>query len=302
MQLLIVISVLALALKLLALWNVKGLLHKASPFVVAIALAFAVMNICELSVFYIANNQGNGFAALIIYYAFSLVASFSVLALALANTTIKTKWWLYPLATAFLVVEAILLTPGAAIAGVQSIGYSITRTPGPLYFIIQLGLLIPLVIMVCTLSVTLLTSKQRSARTLAKTYMFAFVPVAVIAILVVALMALGFKVNASGFISLTVCVTIWILFFACTKENQYLFLSFIPKTREHKSVYSIATHLACPGNGLKQALTQLESQIITETLATTGGNITHASEILGIGRSTLSQKITKLGIGENVRH
>ncbi|WP_139309902.1 helix-turn-helix domain-containing protein [Teredinibacter haidensis] len=257
------------------------------------------MNICELGVFRVANNQGDGLTALIIYYAFALIAAYSTLALTLTNTTIKTKWWLYPLGTVFLFVEAVLLTPGAAIAGAQSIGYSITRISGPFYIVIQLGLLVPLVTMVCVLGFTILTSKQRSARTLAKTYMFAFAPMATIAILVVLLMALGFKINASGFISVTVCLTIWILFFTSTEKNQYVFLSFIPKTRENKSVYTIATNLACPENGLKQALLELESRIIEETLAKTSGNITHASEILGIARSTLSQKVAKLGLGGN---
>jgi len=298
-QYLLLISILALSLKLLALWNVKALVLEASPFIVAISAAFLIMNVCELSGFYFANKHGSGLTELIVYYAFALLAAFSILGLALANTTINTKLWHYPLATAFLLVEAVLLTPGAAIAGIQSIGYSATRIPGPLYIVIQLGLLLPLIAMICILSFTLLTSKQRRARTRAKTYMFAFTPIVAVAILVVLLMALGFKINASGFISVTVCVTIWILFFASTETNQYVFLSFIPKTRENKSVYTIATNLACPENGLKQALLELESRIIEETLAKTSGNITHASEILGIARSTLSQKVAKLGLGGN---
>ena len=301
MQYLVLISVLALSLKLLALWNVKGHLHNASPFVMAIAAAFVIMNVCELSGFYFANRQGNGLPMLIAYYAFALMAAFATLSLALANTALNTKLWLYPLAAAFLLVEIVLLTPGLAIAGIQSIGYSATRIPGPLYIVVQIGLLVPLISMVGVLSFTLITSKEREAKTLARTYLFAFSPLAAATVLVVLLMAIGLKVNASGFISLTVCLTIWALLFASTEKNQYVFLSFIPRTRENKSVYAIATNLACPENGLKQALLELESRIIEETLAKTSGNITHASEILGIGRSTLSQKVTKFGISAGAK-
>ncbi len=301
MQYLVLVSVLALALKILALWNVRGLIHKASPFVYVLSFAFIAMNICELSVFHVVNKNGDGFAALIIYYVFALVAAYATLALVLSTTPIETKWWLYPLAAVFILVEIVLLVPGAGIAGVQSIGYSVTRVPGPLYLVIQLGLLLPLVGLISVLVYMMLASKQREAKTLAKTYMFAFAPMAVIGILVVLLMALGLKVNASGFISVTVCLTIWVLFFASTEKNQYVFLSFIPRTRENKSVYAIATNLACPENGLKQALLELESRIIEETLAKTSGNITHASEILGIGRSTLSQKVTKFGISAGAK-
>lgn len=301
MQYLVLISVLALSLKLLALWNIKGLIKKASPFALAIAIAFLVMNVCELCGFYFASREGGGLPILITYYAAAVLAAFSMFALALQTTRLRTKHWLIPLAILFCIIEATLIVPGAAIAGIESIGYSATRIPGPLYIVVQVGMLLPLGSMFGLLLFTLFNSKRRESVTKAKVYLFSFSPLAVVMILVIILMALGLKVNASGFISLTVCLTMWVLLFASNEKNQYLFLSFIPNTREHRSVYSIATNLASPDNGLKQALLELESRIIEETLAKTDGNITHASEILGIGRSTLSQKVTKFGIGGNYR-
>jgi len=267
--------------------------------VLVIFTAFFVMNICELIGFRVSQTDANGLPVLILYYGFAVLASFSMLALALDNTGLDRRLWAIPLVTTFIVVVVTLLSPGAAIVGIENIGFSATRVPGPYYFVVQLGLIVPLLSMIGILTFSATTAKNRTSSSLAKIYLIAFAPVAITGVFIVLLMSLGAKINASGFVSLVVCGTIWVLLYTSTKKNQYVFMSYIPNTKENRSVHSIAAHLACPENGLKQALANLEAQIIKETLAMTEGNITHASEILGIGRSTLSQKAAKLEVNDH---
>lgn len=299
MMYIVSISLLALALKILTLWQARALLHHLSPYIIAISISFFGMNFCELSLLNVVLKGSDGFIALVLYYLFSLTAVHAMFALTLTNTAIPRLRWQIPLALLFFLVLIAVVVPKAGILGVTNIGYSITRIPGPYYLVIQIGYCIPLIGTSMVLVNSLLNAKDHKKRVHAKTYLTAFLPFITVCLLVLLLMQLGFRINGSGLLSVTLCLSLWILLFTRSEKNQNLVLSFIPATRESKRIQALANKIADPKRGLKQTLKEMEAKIIEETLAKTDGNITHASKILGIGRSTLSEKISKFGLGQN---
>ncbi len=61
---------------------------------------------------------------------------------------------------------------------------------------------------------------------------------------------------------------------------------------------SYATHLPSDGIDLKQYLARIEQDMITQALADSGGVVQRAAELLGIGRTTLVEKIRRYGLND----
>ncbi len=59
-----------------------------------------------------------------------------------------------------------------------------------------------------------------------------------------------------------------------------------------------ATHLPSDGIDLKQYLARIEQDMITQALADSGGVVQRAAELLGIGRTTLVEKIRRYGLND----
>ena len=67
-------------------------------------------------------------------------------------------------------------------------------------------------------------------------------------------------------------------------EEDFGFLS---KAQQEGSAWTVPTHLS---------LQEVERQVIEATLKRTAGNVKEASEILGIDRSTIYERIKKFNI------
>lgn len=299
---LLLISSLALSLKLLVIWHSRRVIPLVSAYVLAIFSSFLIMNVCELLGFYSAHNGGtNGLPLLVIYYLSAIASTFAMLALALENTGLSPRWWAYPVLIGFLVTIFATIIPGAAISGIENIGYSITRVPGPYYWVIQIGLVVPILLCTLVLLHTAVRSRHHKQSALANIYLAAYFPVALTAVGVVLLMALGVKINASGFMSLAVCISLWILLYTTTRRNQFLFMAYLPHTREHRFIQRISNHMMSLTTGnMDQAVHALEARIIEEALTMTDGDKNQAAQILGLEERVLEEKLqaaAKAGYG-----
>ena len=190
-----------------------------------------------------------------------------------------------------IVCAAPIFIPNAAIAGVQSIGYSVTRIEGPYYFLVQIGILVPLLASLLVMTFFYCTLKETLAKKRTLLLIIACSPFILSVFTIVGLMAVGVKINAVAIISLSICVTLWVLIYTERKEKLYRFMSFIPYTQENRALTHFSEFLANPSKGLNEAKEALERNMIREALSLCDGNKLHAASMLGVSRQTLQRRL-----------
>ncbi len=258
------------------------------------------LNLSELAAFFFVSDPQSGFSVLLSYYFFALLSFYSLLALTLDNANKLTLPIKIILLISFLIVTVVLLIPNAALAGVESIGYSITRVAGPYYFVIQLGLLLPLL---CSLVLLFYFSARGESVVIqqkAKILLFACSPVFASTLLVIVLMQLGYRINASVVLSLMITVTMFVLLLSERKEYRFQFMDraylyrmarLIPRSTDSRFIAAMVNLVTHPNIGLEKGRELIEQEMVREALVLSNGHKGKAAEMLGISRQTLIRKI-----------
>lgn len=287
-------SIAALSLKLTIFWFGRNSLSTASLWLWLFLLGLFGMNLVELIGFYYVEQPEKGIIWLSGYYIFAELAFLSLVALSLENAN-RLSGMIKLLVALFFIVGVIpLIVPGLALDGAKSIGYSVTRIPGPYYFIVQIAILLPLMGSVCVSGYYALRGKSHSVRRKSQILLISCIPIFSSVILVMAAMQMGYAINASVVLSLMITITLLILIATEHKENQYKFMSLIPKTKEHIFVKQLSNLIVDPTIGLDQGRELIEQEMIKEALILSSGNKIKAASILGISRQTLQRKMDKL--------
>lgn len=284
-------SIFALALKITIFWFGRHSMKTATPWLWAFFLALFGLNLFELTSFY--NIESSQFALLILkgYYTCALASCSSLLLIALHNTGKAKKFTVgitIFLSTLFIVTTLI---PNAAISDVKSIGYSITRVAGPFYVIIQAGILVPLIATILLSLHSCFFSRDYFQRRKSQILLIACSPTFIAVFVVMLLMQMGFKINASVIVSITINITLLILIYTECTERQYRFMTIIPKTKENHFVKNLSLLITDPTIGLEKGRLLIEKEMIKETLLLTKGNKITAAKILGVSRQTLHRRI-----------
>ena len=286
-------SILALALKLTVFWFGRNSIATASAWLWLFFIGLFGMNLSELVTFYYVANPQAGFFWLSAYYISAVLAFFSLLALSLDNANRLNVWGKYLLVGTMVVSILPLLVPGAALAGVESIGYSITRIAGPYYFMVQLGILVPLLFaLIISLYFSIRAVSQTSKRR-SQILLISCMPIFISVIGIMGVMHAGVKVNASVILSLMITFTLMILIYTEHKERQYKFMSLIPATKEYRFIKRLSRLVTDPAMGLEQGRDFIEQEMIREALIMAGGNKIKAASMLGVSRQTLQRKLDK---------
>ncbi len=285
-------SIFALALKLTIFWFGRRSLTTASIWLWIFFVGLFGMNLIELiGFYYVKYAPDKGLLELRLYYIFAELMLVSLCALSLENAGKLTTPIRNTLILFFIICAAPLIIPGAAITGFKNIGYSITRIPGPYYFIVQLGILLPLLGSIIASVYYSFNAKTYSEKRKSQILFIACSPFLVSIIIIMVLMQTGVKINAAVILSLMINITLLILIYTEHKENQYKFMSIIPRTREHEFIKKLSHIVTDPTIGLKRGRELIEKEMIYEALISTEGNKIKAAKLLGISRQTLHRRL-----------
>lgn len=206
-----------------------------------------------------------------------------------------------------LASSTAVILPGAGIAGVQSLGHSITRVAGPFYWVFQLTFLFFLAAAVSLLAREVWVGEPHGVRRRSKALLMAAAPFFLGGPSVVVLMQLGFQVNAVATASFT--IILFLLAFIITesevvsvsaepKEDRLSrLLSLWPATSEFKLTAHVRKAICeREKTGFQAGMETFEKAIISDILRSCNGNKSIAAKQLGISRTTLRRKLEALGL------
>ncbi|WP_018014274.1 helix-turn-helix domain-containing protein [Teredinibacter turnerae] len=287
------LSGISLLLKLLTLLQFRKCFRTFPVCILLIAFSFIAMNLCELCFQHVLLEQDGGYTVVTLYYVFSLLGIYAVLSYAIQFSPHFQLWWQIITTGLLLAPQLFVLLTGIGITTIVRWDDSFTQLSGHYFFIVQLGYYLQPFIIVTVLLYTMASTKTHNVRLRVKSLLVALLPLLAAAPGIVNLFTSSLPIYISGVTSILFAITLWFVCFTHIAKNQFLLMSYMPFSRESRILRSLAETVAQPDRGLRKVLQEYETQILNETLAKTDGNITHAAKILKIGRSTLSQKVSK---------
>lgn len=299
-------SILCLFLKVVIVWLYRAYIAFYSTWAKALLLSLFSMNLLEFVGYYYPMDGKNALLLLSLYYISVISAGGTILGLSLLITERLSRAWLMTVLLTLAITETASLVPGVVLNGVSSVGYSLTRVPGPYYWLFQVAMLFFLCGGALVLVQGALTNRSAAIRRKAKALLIALAPLLITSVAVIVLMQLGFKITNSVVGSLAILVFLLILL---ATENAIIadpegsdgklfrFLSYLPATEEFKLATRVRQALWINRlDGLHSTVTEFERMIISEALALGGGNKSSTAELLGISRASLRRKLNTSGI------
>jgi hypothetical protein len=292
--LLLLPSLSAIIIKLLILWFGWSSIKKSNLWFWLFLVGLLGINVSELILLISAGSNASVelYSILIFYYLSAVMSSMAYLGLALQFAGWLTGLTRLILLLSSFAVALLLLVPGLVIAGVENIGYSFTRVPGPMYWVVQFYIGGTL-----TASLSLLAFAARKERTgissrRAMALLIATSPTAICVICVVLAMQLGFQINATVLVSFMINILLAVLVYTEYELRLFRFLSVFPKTEENRMIKRmIKTLIEANTSGLQSAVNEFEVFLIQNALQEANNNKSVAADMLRISRATLRRKL-----------
>ncbi|TQV81311.1 hypothetical protein FKG94_09465 [Exilibacterium tricleocarpae] len=285
-------SVLALALKIVIFLMARHSLRQIRPWLWVFLLSLFGANLAELTGFYYTDNPAPSYYYMLGYYICALLACLSLLGLSLDVSGCPSRYFNRPIIVYGVLASVVVGMPGLVIAGVESIGYSVTRVAGPYYWVWQITAVVSLLSSLVVLAHCWRRNQDPLRRRRAFVLLIGSGPMVLMVVAVIAAMQVGFNFNAAVLVSLLITFLLMVLVYTETTERLFRFLSIIPTTKEHRSAGIISPLIF--GHGpvhLKEASAVFEREVIKNAVERCGGNKTHAANMLGISRNTLLRKL-----------
>lgn len=185
------------------------------------------LNLFELISFSYVNEISNALPILLGYYMSLLyvVASFIILSTQLSGNKFFSNS-IVQITIAILII-LFMLTTDLFIAGVQSIGYSITRIKGEYYWVISVYLIGGIILAMVLLGIGGFQTMRSINQIKCRYIFYGFLPTFIVIIALVFLMHAGIKVNATLILPATTTFFIVILIWMENKYNVFRIWSVI---------------------------------------------------------------------------
>lgn len=286
-------SLSALTIKFLILWYSRNRFSQLNKWVIIFFISLFLLNIAELLIFLTPfDATGHSYPILVYYYVCSMGSCAGYIALGFVISKKISPAIEKLIIGAFLVGASMLLVPGLALNGVESIGYSITRVAGPGYWVVQVLIVASLLIGTGLLIKTGFNRRDITSKRKATAFLVGGFPTIFAILFIVLLMQLGYKVNATVVVSFAINILLLTAIFMEYEYGVFRFLSYVPATDESKITQrALKAMLGSTNGNMVEAVNTFEQLLIEEALRQSNGNKTQAAERLGISRTTLRRKL-----------
>jgi len=181
------------------------------------------------------------------------------------------------------------------VAGAQNIGYATMAIKGNYYWVFQGYILFMISVIIAALlhgyKSTSTVIKIRSALSI-----IAFSPLVLVIVLVIALMALGYRVNASGLIPICTTIFLFIIIYFESKHkitDIRRFIPFSPERKLNRDMLKVVSLYSMDKIGYKEMLAEFEKLSIKYKYSQSGGNISETARRMMLRRTTLYSMIDR---------
>ena len=239
------------------------------------------------------------------YYCGGIVSAsifFCLGARFMSSDIFSIRKFLYP----FLIINAILilfiLSSNLLINGVEIHAHSISRSPGPYYWVIQIYIsaCVSAGIILIWRSIYKSNSKLDKKRRIV--ILFSFIPIIFSVLLVILLMQLGLDITWSLFLPVTTLFFVVVYLYTENKNDLFKFLVNIPYSNERKTYNQLTSHIleyisktqTDEPVSLKNMMAEIEKIFVNNALEIKDGNHNLAAELLSISLSTVYRHKNKI--------
>lgn len=225
-------SIVAICIKLWLLFAKRVQLRENASLEVLL-VGFLCMNLVELAGFFAMHNETLLFTLLSLYYMVSTITGAAMLNLfmrmnGVSGPILRINWVVAG------IMSAAFLVPNFVLLGVEQLGFSATRIPGPFYPVWIFYILCTLLGAIYQLSAVYQRHKEEHKGKQVLVIALGLAPFILSALIIVTAMALGAKINAGVILSLMICTFLFSLIWAESKMAIFKVLARVPNTDEHK--------------------------------------------------------------------
>jgi hypothetical protein len=226
------------------------------------------------------------------YYVSVTLASIMMLVYADWITHKKIHWFI-PAAIA-VIFSTLIIKTDLIIAGVASLGYVITRIPGPYYWLTQLQLIICLITSVMLLHYGKRRITDQTQKRICSVTYVGFMFIVVVTISIIVLMAWHIHINAAIYVTTAITAFLLILIHSEINHRFLNLLITIPifGTRFASLIFKLSLNLHKQKTIALRAFTKEMERIIVDcALDYCDGRRQAAADLLGLPLSTYNQKL-----------
>lgn len=174
---------------------------------------------------------------------------------------------------------------------------SITRTPGGYYFVFQIYVLTSILAAIFILIKRAVYENDRQLKRRCIIAIVGFIPFFILSFVLIALMQLGYKVNAAVLLSLATCIMLFVFISLSDKHALFTMMKFVPFSKEREHYLELRKYiekLTLPAVGeyidMKSVFKEMESVVIRNT-HNNAESQKEAAQRLNLSESNLSKKM-----------
>lgn len=301
----------ALTAFLLQIWlffnsNKRALISKSSPLIL---LFLSLLGICLIELLTYTKLLPPSLVLMKLYYISCFIGLTGIVIQAnqLSHVSfIRTEYFSKFIFILCVLISISLLFSENIISGFEYISYSYTREPGPYYWVIQLFLVGMIFLSFSLLFIASRGEKHYLDSKRARVLLVAISPLILFGFILIPLMQVGVKINASVIFPIFTAYFLVVLIETEKREALFSILLKMPFSSERKSLrliteeiqeYLISTEV-CKVNGsknipLKSLTTSIENKIVDWTVQITNGSQVQAATLLGVSSSSICRKKKK---------
>ena len=298
MSLFVIPALFALIAKILIIFVYRQNIRSAIYFK-ALLIIFALHNLCEVLAFWEFFRGMNGEFLLKTYYVISLVSLFTIVLAVLDIHGEDHRTRIALLGCLIMATSGLILFTDLIVAGATNISYVITAERGLFYGVFQIVSLLMISNVVYMIYKGYKQSENHEVQIRSAYMGVALIPHAISVVLVIALMNLGFQINAAVIFPIATTLFVFIIL-ASEKEHQMTdvrrFIPFSDERRTSNQILDIFSEYSQDKASYREAISSIEKLLVEHKYEKNNRNATNAADRMGMPRSSLYSLFNRLNI------